>query len=519
MKKRFNFILLLMGVVVLTISESCSDDYYDSILSGRVSELESRIEKLEILCKQMNTNISSLQTLVTALQKNDYITNILPITQADETIGYTISFKNSNPITIYHGKNGKDGNTPVLGVKLYTDGLYYWTLNGEWLKDDKGNMIRAQGIDGENGKNGEDGADGKDGQDGKNGEDGADGKDGQDGKDGEDGADGKDGLDGKDGENGTDGRDGITPQLKIEDGYWMISYDNGISWIQIGKAVGEDGKSMFNDVVITETKVTFILGNGVTFDIPIYPITELTVEVKEAGTLHTLLTSEQKREVLSLKVKGILNELDLKHINLLHNLEKLDLSEIDTILYSGSINPFSGELPNRTLRKILLPKNKREIRLRNLYALEEVIVNADSACVDMNHYNSGLPMFNSITYNEGIEIIPIECSLSDCLNIRLINFPSTTKRISHKTLISRIRSCNLIIICNAITPPIIGDWDTHYIYDLYGTKSKYSFDEPVNEWDSSDSYFEVIVKVPKESVDLYKQARCWRKLTILPIEE
>lgn len=61
------------------------------------------------------------------------------------------------------------------------------------------------------------------GQDGSNGQDGADGKDGQDGEDGKDGADGQ------------DGKDGITPQLKIEDGYWYISYDNG-TWKQLGKA-------------------------------------------------------------------------------------------------------------------------------------------------------------------------------------------------------------------------------------------------------------------------------------------
>ena len=48
---------------------SCSDEYDDSALTGRVDNLENRVAKLEELCKQMNTNISSLQTIVTALQK------------------------------------------------------------------------------------------------------------------------------------------------------------------------------------------------------------------------------------------------------------------------------------------------------------------------------------------------------------------------------------------------------------------------------------------------------------------
>ena len=59
---------------------------------------------------------------------------------------------------------------------------------------------------------------------------------------GADGQDGQNGTDGKDGQDGQDGKDGVTPQLKIEDGYWYISYDNGTTWTQLGKATGEDGK-------------------------------------------------------------------------------------------------------------------------------------------------------------------------------------------------------------------------------------------------------------------------------------
>lgn len=91
----------------------------------------------------MNTNISSLQALVNALQDNDYITGVTPITKDGETIGYTISFAQSASITIYHGEDGKDGqdgkpgedgndgSTPIIGVKQDTDGVYYWTLNGD----------------------------------------------------------------------------------------------------------------------------------------------------------------------------------------------------------------------------------------------------------------------------------------------------------------------------------------------------------------------------------------------------
>lgn len=278
MKKLFTLFAIAALVCV-----GCSDDYDDSGLQYRVGSLESRVAKLEQLCKQMNTNISALQTIVEALQNNDYVTGVAPVTSNGETIGYTITFTKSAPITIYHGQNGKDGangadgkdgHTPVIGVRQDTDGVYYWTLDGDWLLDNSGNKIKAEGRDGQNGADGKDGADG---QPGKDGQDGAPGKDGQDGKDGLDGAPGADGKDGENGKDGVDGKDGITPQLKIEDGYWFVSTDNGTTWTNLGKATGEDGTdgkdgidgdSMFRSVTQDEENVYFTLAEGVVISVP-----------------------------------------------------------------------------------------------------------------------------------------------------------------------------------------------------------------------------------------------------------
>lgn len=243
---------ILCFLFAVSILSGCGDDYDDSALTGRVDDLENRVTKLEELCKQMNTNISSLQALVNALQDNDYITGVTPITKDGETIGYTISFAKSAPITIYHGEDGKDGqdgkpgedgndgSTPIIGVKQDTDGVYYWTLNGDWLTDDSGNKIQAEGRDGADGKPGEDG------------------NDGQDGKPGE------------------DGKDGITPQLKIEDGDWYVSYNDGASWTQLGKATGDKGEpgepgqagGIFKDVEETDDSVIFTLNDDSTITIP-----------------------------------------------------------------------------------------------------------------------------------------------------------------------------------------------------------------------------------------------------------
>lgn len=132
--------------------------YDDSALWDSVNDLKDRVSQLEELCKQVNTNISALQTIVSAVQSNDCITAVTPIKSGNEEIGYTIAFANHDPITIYHGKDGikgADGNDaqpPMIGVQQHDDGIYYWTLNGEWLTDPQGNKVKAQGNDGSTGK-------------------------------------------------------------------------------------------------------------------------------------------------------------------------------------------------------------------------------------------------------------------------------------------------------------------------------------------------------------------------------
>ena len=58
---------ILYLLFAVSILWNCNSNYDDSALTGRVDDLENRVAKLEELCKQMNTNISSLQTLVNAL--------------------------------------------------------------------------------------------------------------------------------------------------------------------------------------------------------------------------------------------------------------------------------------------------------------------------------------------------------------------------------------------------------------------------------------------------------------------
>ncbi|MDY3978494.1 MAG: leucine-rich repeat protein [Tidjanibacter sp.] len=238
--KKFLYAFLTTTALLLT---GCNQSDIDSI-NTRIDGLEERVAALEELCAQMNTNITALQTIVAALQENDYVTSVVPITKDGKEVGYTISFTKSDPITIYHGEDGEDGadgHTPVIGVRQDSDGLYYWTLGGEWLTDAANNKIKAVGTNGEDGQNGQD---------------------------------------------GQNGADAVAPKLKIENGHWWLSADGGATWSDLGQATGNDGAggangqdgkdgtngqngdSFFKSVVDNDSAVVFTLSDGTVITIP-----------------------------------------------------------------------------------------------------------------------------------------------------------------------------------------------------------------------------------------------------------
>lgn len=210
------FVVMMLAIMLFT---NCKK-YNDAEIRSSINDLKVRVERLEKLCSEMNTNISSLQAIVVALQNRDAVVSV---TDLPDNKGYTILFASGKSIFIYNGKdgsNGKDGYSPKIGVKQHTDGKYYWALDGNWILDDNSNMIPVTGEDGKDGAN---------------------------------------------------GKDGITPQLKIEDGYWYISYDNGATWQKLGKATGnngldglpgEDGDSIIDSITQDEDNVYFKLTDG-----------------------------------------------------------------------------------------------------------------------------------------------------------------------------------------------------------------------------------------------------------------
>lgn len=186
------------------LAVSCHKDIWD-----KLNDHEKRIAKLEALCNQYNTTIASLQQLVLAMQSENRIKDVVPVMENGVTVGYTISFTQGSPVTIYNGKNGQDGHTPIVGVRQDTDGFWYWTIDDKWMLNSEGKKIRS------------------------------------------------------------DAAQSVIPKLKIEDEYWWVSYDDGASWNKLGKAVTE-GKdnSMFSDIREDEEYVYFVLTNGQIIKIP-----------------------------------------------------------------------------------------------------------------------------------------------------------------------------------------------------------------------------------------------------------
>lgn len=209
---------ILLFISFLTIF-SCSD-FDDTAINKKINELEIRLAELEEVCTSINSNITSLQTIVNVVQNQDCITGLEVVYADDGTteIGYTINFKQAPAITIYHGETGKDGidgHTPIIGVKKADDGISYWTLDDEWIIDSNGEKVCAIGIQGEA---------------------------------------------------------GIAPQFKIERNplmnnipYWYISYDNRATWTALYQATGEngtngkDGDSLFESVELSENGVKLII--------------------------------------------------------------------------------------------------------------------------------------------------------------------------------------------------------------------------------------------------------------------
>ena len=418
----------------------------------------SAFEALQRLCNETNTNLSALQTIVTALQNNDYITSVDPLTENGKVVGYTIKFAKSNPIVIYNGKDGADGvdgNTPVIGVKKDTDGIYYWTLDGEFIVVD-GQKIKAQGTDDNN---------------------------------------------------GADGSDGVTPKLEIQEGYWWISYDNGTNWTQLGKATGEDGKDA-DSIKITqdENNVYFELADGTVITMPQNNDTT-TQNIQFADPITKYLCSSQwlnssNIDNLNSWDKNLDGELsyqeaaNVKYIGYYHYFHGSAISSFNELRYFIGVTYIGKEAFKdcSKLYTIVIPDNVKTIEQ-----------NAFSGCSDLQFVTWG----NNITdiqdrafygctslrfiilgdYVETIGAYAFYGASSINISTLRVTLPASVKSIGDYAFHNRNVE---FVYCKSLTPPFLGG------ANVFG-----------NDWGTS---WKCKYYVPMSAVDDYKKAPYWKDL-------
>ena len=172
-----------------------------------LDETHAKLKALQELADAVNNDLHILDLIVQELDDGH---TILPESYRLTEDGYEVSFRDGKTIVIPFGKDGTDGRQFVpVGVQDDEDGFYYWKVDGEWLLDSLDNRIRA-------------------------------------------GATG-----------------GYVPQFKVEDGFWWISLDGGVTYSELASCEEMDGMGVFRNAEQTPLgKVVLTLWGGETIELP-----------------------------------------------------------------------------------------------------------------------------------------------------------------------------------------------------------------------------------------------------------
>ncbi len=195
------------------LSSGCGKFVRDELIT-----MQNEIDQLYAQVDQMNKGLETLRSIVYEMGANGYIVAVEEGKDEDDRAYYKLKFRTIIPdadgkgyektddavfITLYTGVDGKDGEDAlpyVVSAKQdEEDGRWYWysAQDGDWLKDDQGNRFTV---------------------------------------------------------------DGKTPQLKVEEGFWFLSWDGGQTWEETGwKAKGDDAYEMFSKVDVFDDRVELTL--------------------------------------------------------------------------------------------------------------------------------------------------------------------------------------------------------------------------------------------------------------------
>ena len=181
--------------------------------------MQNEIDLLYTQVEQMNQGLSTLHGIVNEMASKGYIVDVREF-QKDDRGGYTLTFRavtindngsvseNTYAIDLYSGVDGEDGEDAepfIVGVKKDdNDGRWYWydVQGNTWMKSPEGERFLV------------------------------------------------------------DGKDGKTPELKVENGFWCVSWDGGKTWSTTEwKAKGEDAKEIFSDAKVLDDRIELTLAS------------------------------------------------------------------------------------------------------------------------------------------------------------------------------------------------------------------------------------------------------------------
>lgn len=117
-------------------------------LEERMTVLEEKVASLEEIVAALDREADGINTIVSNLQKKVYVTEVQPVKNATGMIeGYKIIFTQGDPVIIYNGETGPQGNKGdnglAPGIDMY-EGVWYWRyIGGDWILDSNGQKIPA----------------------------------------------------------------------------------------------------------------------------------------------------------------------------------------------------------------------------------------------------------------------------------------------------------------------------------------------------------------------------------------
>ena len=70
---------LLCAASLLSLGACQNDEIWD-----KLNDHDQRLEQLETQCRELNSTVEAMQTMLLALQQNEFVTDIKKITEADD---------------------------------------------------------------------------------------------------------------------------------------------------------------------------------------------------------------------------------------------------------------------------------------------------------------------------------------------------------------------------------------------------------------------------------------------------